>query len=156
MGLKPRVASRTFDAEIVGDDRTSGCAIAVPFDPREVFGAVRAPVVVEIGEYSYRSTIARMGGRTFVPLRREHREATGLSAGGRAAVTLRADTEPRVIEPPADLARELAANPAAAAAWKSLSYSHRREHAAAIEEAVKPETRRRRIERALAMLLRTR
>lgn len=64
VGFKPRAARRTFDAEIIGDDRTSGCAIAVPFDPLEVFGAVRAPVVVEIGEYRYRSTIARQwGGR---------------------------------------------------------------------------------------------
>ena len=37
--------------------------------------------------------------------------------------------------------------------WDKLSYSHRREHAEAIASAKRPETRARRVESALAMLL---
>jgi uncharacterized protein YdeI (YjbR/CyaY-like superfamily) len=36
--------------------------------------------------------------------------------------------------------------------WQRLSFSHQREHVDAIDEAKKPETRVRRIERAVAMV----
>lgn len=62
------------------------------------------------------------------------------------------DTEPRPIVEPDDLARALAADPAARAAWDRLSSSRRREHVLAIEGAKKAETRLRRIEKALESL----
>ena len=37
-------------------------------------------------------------------------------------------------------------------AWRALSSTHQREHVEAIEQAKKPETRTRRIERALEMV----
>jgi uncharacterized protein YdeI (YjbR/CyaY-like superfamily) len=46
----------------------------------------------------------------------------------------------------------LDADPVAHAAYDRLSYSRKREHVHAIESAKKPETRKRRIEKALAML----
>ena len=58
----------------------------------------------------------------------------------------------RVVEVPADFQEALKADEAAKARFDSLSYSHRKEHVKAIEEAKKPETRRRRIEKALEML----
>jgi uncharacterized protein YdeI (YjbR/CyaY-like superfamily) len=62
------------------------------------------------------------------------------------------DDEPRIITPPADLARALRANPTAQAAWDKLSYTHQKEHARAIEDAKRPETRLRRIEKTIAQL----
>jgi uncharacterized protein YdeI (YjbR/CyaY-like superfamily) len=62
------------------------------------------------------------------------------------------DEEPRVITPPQDFARELKANREAQATWEKLSYTHQKEYAKAIEEAKKPETRARRIEKAIAQL----
>jgi uncharacterized protein YdeI (YjbR/CyaY-like superfamily) len=53
---------------------------------------------------------------------------------------------------PEDLAAALAANPAAQAAFAKLPPSHRREHVEAVEEAKKPETRARRIAKAVEML----
>lgn len=53
-------ASRTFTTTIVRDG--SMCFIPLTFDPREVFGKVRAPVKVTVNGYTYRSTIAAMGG----------------------------------------------------------------------------------------------
>ena len=38
------------------------------------------------------------------------------------------------------------------AAWDKLSYTHRKEHVRAVEEAKRPETRIKRIEKAIAML----
>lgn len=121
------------------------CAIEVPFDPRAVFGKVRAPVKVTINSYTYRSTIARMDGQTFIPLRRSHREAAKVEGGQRIRVTLELDTEKREVKPPADFRKALKAEPQAWQRWLELSFSHQREYVEAIDEAKKPETRSRRI-----------
>ena len=66
-------------------------------------------------------------------------------------VRLDLDTEPRVVKPPADLVKALKAA-SVWDRWQDLSYSHQREHVEAIDEAKKPETRTRRIERAVQMV----
>jgi hypothetical protein len=125
------------------------CYIPVTFDPKTVFGKVRAPVKVTVNGYTYRSTIASMGGTVGVPLRRSNREAAGLDGGETTRVTLELDTEKREIKPPADLARALKSARGAWDRWQDLSYTHQREYVEAIEEAKKPGTRARRIERAV-------
>lgn len=141
---------KTFKTTIVRD--RSMCFIPVPFDPKPVFGKVRAPVKVTLNGYTYRSTIASMGSGPCLPLRRSNREAAGLAGGETLRVTLELDTTKRAVKPPADLASALQAAPAAWARWRELSYTHQREHAEAIEEAKKPETRARRIEAAVKMI----
>lgn len=125
------------------------CAIPVPFDPKAVFGKTRAPVRVTINSYTYRSTIAAMGGPPFIPLRKSHREAAGLDGSETVNVRLELDAEERTVTPPADLARALKAVPGAWARFGQLSFTHQREHVEAIEGARKPETRARRIQRAV-------
>lgn len=142
--------TKTFRVTIVRDDAM--CAIPVPFDPKAVFGKVRAPVRVTINGYTYRSTIAAMGGPLFVPLRKSHREAAGLEGSETVKVTLAFDDQPRVVEPPKDLVKALKAVPGAWAKWQTMSYTHQREYAEAIEEAKKPETRARRIAGAVKMV----
>jgi hypothetical protein len=144
------VTSKTFRTTIYRDG--SMCFVEVPFDPKAVFGKVRAPVKVTLNGYTYRSTIARMGGVTCVPLRKSNREAAGLQGGETLKVTLELDTEKREIKPPADFAKALKAAPPAWDRWKELSYSHQREHVEAIDEARKPETRARRIKNAVRMI----
>ena len=129
----------------------AGGHIAIPFDQRAVFGQARPPVVVAIGGYSYRSTVAIMRGETFVPLRRSHREAAGLATGDTVDVTLTLDAAPRTVEVPQDLSAAIGAA-GARAAWDALSHSHRREHAEAVEGAKRPETRARRIAATIAAL----
>ena len=126
-------------------------AIPVPFDPREVFGAVRAPVVVTVGAHQFRSTISSMDGY-WVPLRQSHREAAGLDGSEIVTVTLTLDTAPRTVEPPPDLAQALRAAGAAWDRWTELPFTHQREYAEAIAEAKKPETRARRIAQAVAKI----
>jgi hypothetical protein len=138
---------KTFRTTVVRDGST--CFIPVPFDPRPVFGKVRAPVTVTLNGYSYRSTIASMGDGPCIPLRRSNREAAGLEGGETLAVTLTLDTETRTVKPPPDLVRALKAAPPAWERWGELSFSHQREHAEAVAGAKKPETRARRIERAV-------
>jgi hypothetical protein len=140
---------KSFNTTIVRDG--SMCFIPVPFDPKEVFGKVRAPVKVTLHGYTYRSTIASMGEGPCIPLRRSNREAAGLEGGEKLKVTLELDEEKREIVPPTDLVRALCAAPPAWEGWKELSYSHQREHVEAIDGAKKPETRARRIEAAVNM-----
>ena len=144
------MSSKTFKTTIVREG--SMCAIPLTFDPETVFGKVRAPVRVTLNGYTYRSTIAAMGGPPCIPLRKSHREAAGLEGGETIMVRVDLDTETREVTPPADLVKALKAEPPAWERWRELSYTHQREHAEAIEEARKPETRARRIHGAVQML----
>ena len=142
--------AQTFQATIVRDG--SICYIPLPFDPREVFGRVRAPVTVTLNGYTFRSTVAAMGGPACIPLRKSHREAAGLNGTETLRVRLELDTATREVTPPPDLMKALAKNAAARARWAALSYTHQREHVEAIEGAKKPETRARRIAAAIEIL----
>jgi len=128
--------------------------IVVPPDVVSAFDrGKRVLVVVTIdGSYQYRNTIASMGGRFLISFNAETRKATGRGAGDEVEVRLDVDDAPRVVEIPEDLAAELAKDPAARAAWEKLSYSHQRAHAEAITGAKKPDTRARRVAKALEML----
>lgn len=144
------MTSKTFKTTIVREG--SMCFIPIPFDPAPVFGKVRAPVKVTLNGYTYRSTIASMGGKTLIPLRKSNREAAGLEGGETLDVRLDLDSEKRDIEPPRDLGKAVKASPEAWARWQELSFSHKREFVEGIEEAKKPETRARRIDGAVRMI----
>jgi hypothetical protein len=96
---------KSFKATIVRQGPM--CFIPVPFDPRDVFGKLRAPVKVTLNGYSYRSTIAAMGGPPCIPLRKSHREAAGLDGGETPRIRLDLDTESREVTAPADLTNAL-------------------------------------------------
>ncbi|MBO0722996.1 MAG: DUF1905 domain-containing protein [Blastocatellia bacterium] len=127
----------------------SMCYVPVPFDPKAVFGMVRAPVKVTLNGYTYRSTIASMGGIVFIPLRKSNREAAGLEGGETIDVKIELDAAKREVDPPADLIKALQAVPQAWERWQELSFTHQREYAEAIDGAKKPETRSRRLENAV-------
>lgn len=137
------MTSKTFKTTIVRDG--SMCFIPLTFDPKAVFGRVRAPVKVTLNGYTYRSTIAAMGGPPCLPLRRSNREGAGLDGHETLDVRLDLDTETREVKPPADLVRALKAAAPAWDRWRELSYSHQRESVEAVEGAKKIETRQRRI-----------
>lgn len=145
------MTAKTFTTTLRSDDAAM-CAIEVPFDPKEIFGKVRAPVTVSINSHTYRSTICKMGGACWIPVRKSNQAAAGVKGGDRVKVTVALDETPRVVKPPKELAAALKADPTASAAWKKLSYTHQREHAEAIEDAKRPETRDRRVAKALEML----
>ena len=104
----------------------------------------RPPVQVTINGHTYRTTVAVMGGVYMVGVAAEHR----------AAADLILDTEPRTVEVPGDFAAALDAVPAARARFDRMPYSHQKEHVRAIMEAKKPETRERRISKAIEALSR--
>ena len=127
--------------------------IELPFDPKAVFGRVRAPVKVTLNGNTFRTTIAAMGGPACIGLRTSQREALGLEGGETIEVRLDLDDQPRVVTPPADLVKALKAAPPAWDRWRELSYTHQREHAEAVEDAKKPETRVRRIAKAVETMV---
>lgn len=145
------MTTKSFRAEILGDDKTTMTGFEVPFDPKAVFGKVRAPVVVEIGNHSYRSTICSMGGMWMIPLRKSNRDAAGVSAGQKVRITLTLDEKPRTVTPPKDLVKALKAE-SLLSVFSALAYTHQREHVEAIEQAKKAETRERRIAACVKMV----
>lgn len=128
--------------------------IVVPEDVVSSFGrGKRVPVKVTIdGGYTYRNTIASMGGQYLISFSSQTRTATGRGAGDEVEVTLEVDDAPRTVEVPDALAQVFAADTDAAEAWAKLSYSKQRAHAEAIAGAKTEETRARRVEKVLAEL----
>jgi hypothetical protein len=146
--------TKKFTSKLGSDD--NAFFIEVPFDVKEAFGKARAPVRVVVNGHAYESTVAVYSGRYYVPVRKEHREAAGLSPGDPVDVSLELDTAARTIETPRELKAALAKNARARSAWEELSYTHQREHVEAILEAKKPETRARRLQKTIEMLLKPR
>jgi len=127
--------------------------IHVPDEVVAALGPSRKPAVkVTLNGYTYRSTVAVMGGRFMVGVSAEVREKAGVKGGDTLDVDIELDTAPRVLEIPPDFAAALAADPAAQAAFDKLSYSHKRQHTMPIEAAKAAETRTRRIEKSVAIL----
>jgi hypothetical protein len=115
-------------------------------------GGKRPPVTITINGHSWKSRVAIMRGRYLLGLSNANRRAAGVGTGDEVDVEVQIDAKPREVAEPADFARALDADPVARAAYDRLSYSRKREHVLAIENAKKPETRMRQIEKALAML----
>lgn len=115
-------------------------------------GGARPPITITINGHSWRSRLAIMRGRHLIGFSNANRKAAGVATGDEVEVELELDTEPRVVVEPEDFTAALDADPAARAAYDALSDSRKREHVRAIESAKKPETRVRRIERAIAAL----
>lgn len=144
---------KRFRALVERGESSAVCAIHFPFDVEQTFGARgHVPVRGTLNGAPFRARVFKMGGRPFMVINRELREAAGVSGGETVPVRIERDTEPRVVTPPADFARALKANGEARAAWDKLSYTHRREHVEHVEDAKKPETRQRRIEKSVAQL----
>jgi hypothetical protein len=115
-------------------------------------GGARPPVTITVNGHSWKSRVAIMRGRHLLGFSNANRKAADVAVGEEVEVDLELDTEPRVAEEPADFARALDDDPAARAAYDKLTVSQKREHVRAIESAKKPETRQRRIEKAITTL----
>ena len=115
-------------------------------------GGKKPAVVVTVGSYSYRSTIAVMGGRNLISLSAERRAEMGLKGGDAVEVDLELDTAPREVVVPEDLSAAMAGDAAAKAFFDTLSYSNKLKHALSINDAKTPETRPKRVEKAMEML----
>lgn len=112
----------------------------------------RLPVKVTINGHAYRTTIAVYGGKSYLGVRREVREAAGVAAGDQLTVRLEYDAEPRTVDLPDALRSALDADAAAAAAFETLSYTRKKEFIQWVTGAKRADTQVRRMEQALGML----
>jgi len=127
--------------------------IEVPAGIVEALGAgKRPPVKATVNGYTFRTTVAVYGGKFYVGLRKDIRQASHVRPGQRVEVGLEVDEDPREVELPSDFARALDADPRAKAAFEALLFTHRKEHVQSIVESKKQETRRRRIDKAIQRL----
>ncbi|MEA2298381.1 MAG: hypothetical protein QOF77_1317 [Solirubrobacteraceae bacterium] len=146
------MGTERFTATLEDSGRGGGRWVEVPFDPRVAFGQARAPVRGTVNGVPLRSRIAVYADRAYLGLTREIRAAAGVDVGDTVEVVLELDDAPREVEVPEPLARALAGDAEARAAFDALAPTHRREYARWIAEAKREETRRRRVEKALVML----
>ena len=141
-----------FRAVIEAHGKTA-TGIEVPAEVVEALGPSRRPKVrATVAGHTYRSSVASMGGRFLLGVSAEVRRAANVAAGDKVDVALELDEETREVVVPDDFAEALAAVPAARAFFDGLSYSQRRWFVLGIEEAKRPETRLRRIDKAVARL----
>jgi len=133
-----------------------GPAAAVVLDDAQVAavgeGARRFPVVATVNGYTWRTSVARMGGEFLVGLNRDVREGAAVQAGDEVEVALELDTAPREVDVPDALAAALAADPPVQAAFDALAFTHRKEYARWIAAAKRDETRQRRVQQAVDMI----
>lgn len=112
-------------------------------------GSRRPAVTATVDGYTWRSSIASMGGEFWLGVSAAHRAASGMVAGDEVDLELELDTAPREVTVPDDLAAALAPHPGVASAFAALSYTRRREIVEGIEGAKTAPTRERRITKAV-------
>jgi hypothetical protein len=141
-----------FHTTILQGDKTA-TGIRIPDEIVEALGAgKRPPVRVTLRGYTYRSTVAVMGGEYWVGVSADVRRDAGVAGSDEVDVDIELDTAPREVNVPPDLAAALDAEPAARRTFDALSYSNRSWHALQVEGAKTDETRRRRIARSIEAL----
>jgi hypothetical protein len=139
-------------AKIEGTGKTAA-GIEVPAAFVASLGPSKKPAVrVTINGYTYRSSIASMGGRFMLGVSNETRERAGVAAGDDVDVDIELDTAPREVTVPADFAAALDADAAARHFFDGMSYSNKRRFLIPIDEAKTPETRQRRIATTVSRL----
>ena len=141
-----------FRTTILSGGKTAA-GTEIPVAVVDALGTSRKPAVkVTINGYPYRSTVATVNGVFMIGVSNDVRHAAGVAAGEEVDVTLELDTEPRKVTIPPELEALLAADPAARTALEKLSYSNQRRIVEPIDAAKTPETRQRRIDKAIETL----
>lgn len=142
----------TFTATILNAGG-GGAFVEVPFDVEQAFGAKKPKIKATFEGVPYRGILSRMGmDYHILIILKSIREQIGKSFGDKVKITVELDTEPRVIEVPKDVMKELKKHKEAKTFFDTLSYSHKREYVMWINEAKRDETRQNRIVKTIEML----
>ncbi len=144
--------AQTFRTTLRQEGKTATGFEVPPEVVEALGGGKRPPVTITINGYTYRSTVFPYTEAFMLPLAAEHRTAAGVQAGEEIEVTLELDTAPRVLEVPPELAAALDADPQAKAFFDGLSYSNKRVFTLSVEGTNNPETKARRVEKAIALM----
>ncbi len=116
-GTTPRcctqVTSRTevpvkFTTTLLKAEDMNATGIVIPPEIIATLGGgKRAPVRVTINGYTYRNTVAVMGGQFMVGVAAEHRKQAKVKGGDTIEVTIELDDAPRTVDVPVDFAAAL-------------------------------------------------
>lgn len=143
---------QTFTA-VIQNPGGGGAFVEVPFDVEAAFGSKRPKVKAMIEGVAYRGILTRMGTEYhMLIILKGIREQIGKTFGDEVTITVEPDTEPRVLEIPKDLMKELKKDKEAKAFFDKLSYTHQKEYVTWVTEAKKEETRQNRIFKTVEML----
>jgi uncharacterized protein YdeI (YjbR/CyaY-like superfamily) len=112
----------------------------------------KPPVKVTINGFTYRSTVAVMGGNYMVGVSAENRAGAKVNGGDKIEVTIELDTEPREVEIPVEFKKALDKNVKAKKIFESLSNSKKKVHVLPITGAKTDETKQRNIDKAIDIL----
>jgi hypothetical protein len=141
-----------FRTTILQSGKTAA-GIQIPDEIVEGLGAGKRPAItVTINGYTYRNTVAVMGGVYMVGVSAEHRAGAGVAGGDEVDVDIELDTAPREVTVPPDFAAAMDAVPKARATFDALSYSNKSWHVLQISGAKTDETRQRRIAKSVDLL----
>jgi hypothetical protein len=150
-GIARRIDMR-FRTTIQQSGKTA-TGIQVPDEVVEALGSGRRPAVkVTINGYTYRNTVAVIGGVYMVGVSAEHRAGAGVEGGDEVDVDVELDTAPREVAVPADFAAALDAEPNARRTFDGLSYSNKSWHVLQVTGAKTDDTRQRRIAKSVDLL----
>jgi hypothetical protein len=142
----------TFETTLSASGNNTG--IEVPEEIVEGLGrGKRPPVIVTVNGHEYRSTVAVMGGRYLIGVSAAVRAATGLKGGDPISVNLKVADTPREVEVPSDFAAAMDEQAPAREFFDQLSNSMQRYHVDNLNAAKSPDTRQRRIDKAVALFL---
>jgi hypothetical protein len=112
-----------FRTKILQSGKTA-TGIEVPAKVVAALGSSkRPPVRATINGYTYRSTVAVMGGTYMLGISDDVRKAAGVAGGDTIDVDLELDSAPREVELPADFAAALNRNARAKKFFAGLSFS---------------------------------
>jgi uncharacterized protein DUF1905/bacteriocin resistance YdeI/OmpD-like protein len=141
-----------FSAVIERGDKTA-TGIEVPAEVVASLGSSKHPKVrVTIKGYTYRSSVASMGGRFMLGVSAKVREGAGVAGGDKVDVDIELDTEPREVVVPPDFAAALKREAEAKRVFDRLSYSKKQRLVLPIDDAKTAETRQRRVDKAIDAL----
>ena len=145
-------AAVTFETNLSSTGNNTGIVV-----PEQVIVQLghgrRPPVIVTVNGYEYRSTVAVMGGQHLIGVSAAIRAATGLKGGDPISVTLTVADSPREVDVPADFAAAMERSVPARQFFDGLSNSLQRYHVDNVNAAKAPETRKRRIDKAVALFV---
>ena len=144
----------SFEAIIQKVSGIDAAYISVPFDVEKVYSTkANVKVKVTFDGHPYRGLIANMGNGHCIGVRKDIREAIGKSAGDTVTVTVKKDTDARVVKVSPEIQKILTKNSQARSFFNTLSYTNQKEYVLWISSAKKTETKEKRLSEILTKLL---
>lgn len=143
-----------FTAELITKEK-GGTYVICPSNTVEIFGKKgQVKIKADIEGISYQGSIIPTGkGTHYLGIKKSILQKINKKAGDNVIITIKEDLDERKVNLPDDFIKALSDYPSAKQRFDKFSYSHKNEMIEWIKEAKKSETRNRRIQKAIDMLL---